>query len=70
MHADAPADRVEWLQWAFQRGYCEDSYQAFNDSKFMNVINSYRDTDGARELITRSIAQYRDVYTEMGLDVK
>jgi tripartite-type tricarboxylate transporter receptor subunit TctC len=70
VHADAPADRVEWLQWAFQRGYCEDSYQAFNDSKFMNVIDSYRDTAGAKELINRSIAQYREVYTEMGLDVK
>ncbi len=70
VHADAPADRVEWLQWAFQRGYCEDSYQSFNDSKFMNVIDSFRDTDGAKELITRSIGQYRDVYKAMGLDVK
>lgn len=70
VHADAPADRVEWLKWAFQRGYCEDSYQSYNESKFMTVIDSYRDTDGAKELITRSIAQYRDVYKAMGLDVK
>ena len=70
VHADAPADRVEWLQWAFQRGYCEDSYQAFNDSKFMTVIDSYRDTDGSKELISKSIDQYRDVYKAMGLDVK
>ncbi|MEM6941441.1 MAG: tripartite tricarboxylate transporter substrate binding protein [Pseudomonadota bacterium] len=69
VHADAPADRVEWLQWAFQRGYCEDSYQAFNESKFMTVIDSYRDTEGSKELITRSIGQYRDVYKAMGLDV-
>jgi len=61
---------VEWLKWAFQRGYCEDSYQAFNDSKFMTVIDSYRDTDGAKDLIMRSIDQYKGVYTEMGLDVK
>ncbi|MEL6618104.1 MAG: tripartite tricarboxylate transporter substrate binding protein [Pseudomonadota bacterium] len=70
VHKDAPADRVEWLQWAFQRAYCEDSYQAYNESKFMTVIDSYRDTEGARDLITRSIAQYRDVYKAMGLDVK
>jgi len=70
VHADAPADRVEWLQWAFQRGFCEDSYQAFNESKFMTVIDSYRDTDGSKELIMRSIDQYRDVYKAMGLDVK
>ena len=70
VHKDAPADRIAWLQWAFQRGYCQDSYQAFNDSKFMNVIDSYRDTAGARDLITRSIAQYREVYKAMGMDVK
>ena len=70
VHADAPADRVEWLQWAFQRGYCEDSYQAFNESKFMTVIDSYRDTEGSKELITATVGQYRDVYKSMGLDVK
>ena len=70
VHADAPVDRVEWLKWAFQRGYCEDSYQAFNDSKFMTVIDSYRDTNGAKDLIARSIEQYREVYKAMGLDVK
>ena len=70
VHKDVPADRVEWLQWAFQRGYCQDSYQKFNESKFMTVIDSFRDTAGAKELITRSVAQYRDVYKAMGLDVK
>ena len=70
VHADAPADRVEWLQWAFQRGYCEDSYQAFNDSKFMTVIDSYRDTEGSKELITATVGQYRDGDKSMGVDVK
>jgi tripartite-type tricarboxylate transporter receptor subunit TctC len=70
VHADAPYNRVQWLQWAFQRAYCQDSYQKFNESKFMTVIDSYRDTAGARELINGSIAQYRDVYKAMGLDVK
>jgi tripartite-type tricarboxylate transporter receptor subunit TctC len=70
VHKDAPSDRVDWLKWAFQRAYCEDSYQAFNDSKFMNVIDSYRDTAGAVDMINAAIVQYRDVYKEMGLDVK
>ncbi len=70
VHKDAPADRVEWLQWAFQRGYCEDSYQKFNESKFMTVIDSYRDTAGSIELINATIPQYREVYKKMGLDVK
>ena len=36
----------------------------------MNVIDSYRDTDGAIEMINAAIDQYRGVYKEMGLDVK
>ena len=40
------------------------------ESKFMTVIDSYRDTRGARDLIKSSIIQYRNVYKEMGLDVK
>jgi len=70
VHKDAPQDRVEWLQWAFQRGYCEDSYQKFNESKFMTVIDSYRDTAGSIKLINATIPQYREVYKQMGLEVK
>lgn len=70
VHKDAPADRVEWLQWAFQKAYCEESYQAYNESKFMTLIESYRDTAGTQELITGTISQYRDVYKAMGLEVK
>ena len=70
VHKDAPKDRVDWLKWAFQRGYCEESYQKFNDSKFMTVIDSYRDTQGSIALINATIPQYREVYKQMGLDVK
>ena len=70
VHKDAPADRVAWLQWAFQKAFCEKSYQDFNESKYMNLIESFRDSDGARELITATIAQYRDVYKQLGMEVK
>jgi len=70
VHKDAPADRVAWLQWAFQKGFCQPSYQKFNDSKYMTLIESYRDTAGSRELITTTIGQYREVYKNMGLKVK
>ena len=70
VHKDAPADRVKWLKWAFQKAYCEDSYQKFNESKYMTLIESFRDTAGSKELITTTIGQYRDVYKEMGLEVK
>jgi tripartite-type tricarboxylate transporter receptor subunit TctC len=70
VHKDAPADRVEWLQWAFQKAYCEPSYQSYNESKFMTLIESYRDTAGSQELINGTVSQYRDVYKAMGLEVK
>jgi len=70
VHADAPPDRVKWLQWAFQRAYCQNSYQKFNESKYMTVIDSYRNTPGAKILIRSTIKQYREVYKSMGLKVK
>ena len=69
-HKGVPADRVKWLQWAFQKAYCQDSYQAFNEKKYMTLIESFRDTDGTRELINGTVAQYREVYKQMGLEVK
>ena len=70
VHKGTPADRVSWLQWAFQKAYCQPSYQKFNDSKYMTLIESYRDTVGSQELITTTVGQYRDVYKKMGLEVK
>ncbi len=69
-HKSAPADRVKWLKWAFQKAYCQPSYQKFNESKYMTLIESYRDTMGAKELINTTIAQYREVYKTMGLEIK
>ena len=69
-HKGVSQDRVEWLQWAFQKAYCQESYQKYNESKFMTLIESFRDTEGTRELINTTVMQYRDVYKEMGLEVK
>ena len=70
VHKSAPAERVEWLQWAFQKAYCQPSYQKYNDSKYMTLIESYRDTAGSKDLIMTTVKQYRDVYKQMGLEVK
>lgn len=62
-----PEDRLKYLQWAFQRAYCQDSYQAYNEKKFMTLINSFRDTDGSKELITDTVGIYQSLYKELGL---
>ena len=67
VHKDTPADRVEYLQWLFTKGYESDSYTAFNKSKYMDLIPSYRDTAGARELIAETMQMYKDTYKTMGL---
>ena len=67
VHKDVPKDRVKYLQWAFQNGYKTDSYMAFNKKKYMDLIPSYRDTEGAKKLINDTMKIYRKTYKEMGL---
>ncbi len=62
-----PQDRLEWLQWAFQKAYFQPSYQDYNEKKFMNLIDSFRDTEGAIALIKQTGENYRIAYKEMGL---
>ncbi len=67
VHKDTPADRVEYLKWLFQKGYQTDSYLAFNKQKFMDLIPSFRDTEGAKTLIRDTMEIYKQVYKDMGL---
>ena len=67
VHKGTPPDRVKWLQWAFQKGFYTDSYQAFNKKKFMDLIPSFRDTEGAKTLINETMEIYKKTYKEMGL---
>lgn len=67
VHKDTPPDRVKWLQWAFQKSFFSQEYQAFNKKKFMDLIDSFRDTAGSRDLIEDTIAGYRAAYKEIGL---
>ena len=62
-----PEDRLEWLKWAFQKAYSQPSYQAYNEKKYMNLIDSFRDTDGAIELINQTMDIYRDAYKKLGM---
>ena len=62
-----PEDRLKWLQWAFQKAFFQPSYQAFNEKKYMNLIDSFRDTEGAIELINATAQIYRETYKRMGL---
>ena len=62
-----PEDRLAWLQWAFQKAFFQESYQEYNKSKFMDLIDSFRDTDGSIELINQTVGIYKEAYEAMGL---
>ena len=67
MKQGIPEDRLKWLQWAFQKAFFRTSYQEFNRSKFMDLIDSFRDTGGSMALINATAEIYRTAYKDMGL---
>ncbi|MEM7225963.1 MAG: tripartite tricarboxylate transporter substrate binding protein [Pseudomonadota bacterium] len=67
IHGDVPEDRRAYLEAAMKQAWDSDSFQKFNSSKYMHLINSYRDTSGSKELINDAVGTYSDVYKEIGL---
>lgn len=67
VHKGTPPERVKWLQWAFQKAFEDEDFQAFNKKKFMDLIDSFRDTEGAKKLISETIDTYRTTYKDLGL---
>lgn len=62
-----PEDRVKYLEAAFAEAYKSPSYQEFNKSQYMDVIDSYRDTAGAIKLLKETLAVYQEAYKDLGL---
>ncbi len=67
IHPDVPEDRKHYLEAVCKQGFDSASFQEFNESKYMNLIDSYRDTAGSVELINKAIDTYTAVYKEIGL---
>ncbi|MFQ5995207.1 MAG: tripartite tricarboxylate transporter substrate binding protein [Acidiferrobacterales bacterium] len=66
-HKNVPQDRLEYLEWAFSEGFKSAEFQAFNEKKYMHLINSYRNTAGAKKMIADAVTTYKQVYKEIGL---
>ncbi len=60
-------DRKDWLEAAIRAGYDTEGFQAFNKSKYMDLMDSYRDADGAKTLIEDALATYAQAYKSLGL---
>ena len=62
-----PQDRLSFLQAACDAGFKEESYAAFNEKKYMHLIDSYRDTQGSIELINGAVDTYQTIYKQLGI---
>ncbi len=62
-----PKDRLQYLEWALRQGFNSDSFQKFNRSKYMHLIDSYRDMEGGKQLVRDTISSYKPVYKELGI---
>lgn len=62
-----PEDRLDYLEWAFAQAFRTPGYQKFNKSKYMDVIDSFRDRQGAIQLMKETAQIYQKAYKELGI---
>lgn len=60
-------DRINYLAAACAAGFNNPSYAEFNRSKYMHLIDSYRDIEGSIELINGAVNTYREMYKQLGI---
>ena len=62
-----PQDRIDYLAAACAAAFNNPDYAAFNESKYMHIIDSFRDTEGSIELINGAVETYRAMYERLGI---
>ncbi len=56
---------VAYLEDLFRRGFDGQTFQAFNEKKYMHLIESYRDRAASIGLIDETVDQYQQTYRDM-----
>lgn len=67
VRSGVPANHVAYLEKALKTVYDSPGYQAFNRRNYMHLLDSYRDRQGAVDLIREAIASYQKAFKMMGL---
>jgi len=62
-----PDNITKFLADACAAGFETADYQAFNEKKYMHLIDSYRDTEGSIALINDAVATYKEMYKQLGI---
>jgi len=59
-----PPERLAYLEKIFAQGFATRSFQKFNESKFMNVVDPYRNPEDAKKLLDTTIKAYSAYYQD------
>ncbi|MGI9410069.1 MAG: tripartite tricarboxylate transporter substrate-binding protein [Hyphomicrobiaceae bacterium] len=59
-----PHARLAYLQKLFAAGYKTSSFQKFNESKYMTIIDPFRNAQSATSLINQTIENYSQSYED------
>jgi tripartite-type tricarboxylate transporter receptor subunit TctC len=61
VRSGVPADIRRYLESCFRQAYLSPSFQEFNRKKYMHLIDSYRNSDGAKRLVSDAVRTYANV---------
>jgi tripartite-type tricarboxylate transporter receptor subunit TctC len=62
INSNVAESKRKWLEGAFASAFQSPSVKAFNKKQFMHLVDSYRDTEGARRLIEEAIENFRKIF--------
>lgn len=62
--ANIPQERFEHLERLFTQGFATESFQRFNESKYMKVVDPYRNAKDSVTLINKTINDYSAYYQD------
>lgn len=59
-----PPERLAYLERIFSQGFATASFQRFNESKYMKVVDPYRSPKDSVKLINKTIENYSEYYQD------
>lgn len=59
-----PPERLAYLQKIFSQGFATSSFQKFNENKYMNVVDPYRNPEDSVTLLNNTIEAYSAYYQD------
>lgn len=56
-----PPERLAYLEWAFKKAFDTKEFQKFNEQKYMNLVNSYRNIETGTQFLNEMISTYQEL---------